>query len=69
MAAPSESSSGRRTAWELRLTFSAPASSTRRMSSFEPSPPPTEKGMKMTSATRSTTPIMIPRRSAEAVMS
>ena len=60
---------GFRTACEFTLTFSAPASSTARMSSSDPMPPPTENGMKIRSATRRTTSIMMPRRSAVAVMS
>ena len=57
------------TAAELTLTFSAPARSTARMSSKVRMPPPTEKGMKISAATRRTTSIMIFRRSLEAVMS
>jgi hypothetical protein len=67
--APSSIRAGRRTAAEFTLTFSAPASSTRRMSSVEPIPPPTAKGTNSTSATRSTVWRKIPRRSGEAVMS
>lgn len=46
-----------------------PASSTARMSSTLAMPPPTENGMKMAEATRSTTSRKIPRASCEAVMS
>ena len=49
--------------------FSAPASSTARMSSSVRKPPPTLNGMKISRATARTTSIMIPRRSLEAVMS
>ena len=57
------------TAPELTLTFSAPARMTLRMSSRVRMPPPTEKGMKIVSATRFTTSIMMSRPSDEAVMS
>jgi len=53
----------------VTLTFSAPARITRRMSSSVRIPPPTEKGMKIVSATLFTTSSMIARPSAEAVMS
>ena len=39
------------------------------MSATEEMPPPTEKGMKIVEATRSTTSMKMPRFSAEAVMS
>ncbi len=57
--APSEMSEGLRTAAVSMLTFSAPANSTRRMSSIVRSPPPTAKGMKMRRATARTTSIMM----------
>ena len=57
------------TASVLTLIFSAPAKITCRMSSTVRMPPPTEKGMKIVSATFFTTSIMIARPSAEAVMS
>ena len=68
-AAPSLMICGLRTACELTDTFSAPASSTARMSATDPMPPPTANGMKICSATRRTTSSMMPRRSADAVMS
>ena len=68
-SAPRAMISGWRTAAELTLIFSAPASSTARMSSTLRIPPPTENGIKMVSATRRTTSIMMLRRSWEAVMS
>jgi len=60
---------GSSTAAEFTLTFSAPAPMTRRMSSRLRMPPPTEKGMKMVSATRRTTSIMMSRLSEDAVIS
>ena len=67
--APSAIRLGLRTAPESIETFSAPASSTARMSSSVRKPPPTLNGMKISRATARTTSIMIPRRSLEAVMS
>ena len=57
------------TAAEFTETFSAPARSTARMSATVAMPPPTLKGIKICSATRSTTSRKMPRASAEAVMS
>jgi hypothetical protein len=54
-AAPSEMMCGVLTAAELTEIFSAPASSTSRMSATVEMPPPTEKGMKICEATASTT--------------
>ena len=68
-AAPPVMMSGLRTADELTLTFSAPARRTSRISATEEMPPPTEKGMKICSATLRTVSIRIFRLSAEAVMS
>ena len=68
-AAPSLMMSGFFTAPELTEHFSAPAHSTARMSATELMPPPTEKGMKIWLATRSTTSRKMPRPSLEAVMS
>ena len=68
-AAPSAMSCGVRTAGEFTLTFSAPASSTACICSSERMPPPTAKGMKTSAATARTTSSMMPRRSADAVMS
>ena len=68
-SAPRATSSGSRTAAELTETFSAPARSTARMSATLAMPPPTEKGMNISRATRVTTSRKKPRRSAEAVMS
>ena len=68
-AAPSWISCGFLTAAELIETFSAPARSTARMSATLAMPPPTEKGMKICAATRSTTSRKMPLASAEAVMS
>lgn len=67
--APSAIISGFRTASELTLTFSAPARSTRRMSSSVSIPPPTAKGIWTAFATSRTMSISIPRLSADAVMS
>jgi hypothetical protein len=49
--------------------LSAPASSSRRASSTLRMPPPTDSGMKQTSAVRATTSRMVPRFSWLAVMS
>ena len=68
-SAPCEMISGCFTAAEFTEIFSAPASSTARMSCTVEMPPPTEKGMKTSEATFSTTSRKIPRASAEAVMS
>jgi hypothetical protein len=57
------------TAAVLMLTLSAPAESSARTSSSVLTPPPTVRGMKTCSAVRLTTSMMMPRSSAEAVMS
>jgi len=67
--APASMRPGFFTASELTLTFSAPARMTARISSTLRMPPPTEKGMKIVSATRRTTSSMMLRASDEAVMS
>ena len=61
--------SGFRTASELTLTFSAPASRTARMSSRFRIPPPTAKGMKTFFAMRRTISMSIGTPRAEAAMS
>ena len=62
-------SSGRFTAAELTLIFSAPASRRSVASATERMPPPTDRGMNTCSATASTTSSMMLRLSLEAVMS
>jgi len=67
--APSAMTSGRATASELTLTFSAPASRIRSMSATDDTPPPTANGMRTARATRATISRSVGRRSCEAVMS
>ena len=68
-SAPPAIRSGFSTAAVLVETLSAPASSSRRMSDTCRTPPPTETGMKQTSAVREITSRIKPRPSLEAVMS
>ena len=68
-SAPSRMRSGFSTAAVLIETLSAPVLSIAFMSSTDRRPPPTARGMKTCSATRATTSRMMPRSSAEAVMS
>ena len=60
---------GSATASELTEIFSAPANSTRDMSSSVRIPPPTANGMRTARATSRTMSMSIGRPSAEAVMS
>ncbi|SLH45368.1 Uncharacterised protein [Mycobacteroides abscessus subsp. abscessus] len=65
----SRSTSGRAMAAVLTDTLSAPARSSRSTSSTVRTPPPTVSGMKICSAVRVTTSIMVPRSPVEAVTS
>ncbi len=68
-SASSFSSSGRRSAAELTVTLSAPASSTAWASCTERMPPPIVNGMKTLSAVRLASSTIVSRLSCEAVMS
>ncbi len=68
-SAAARTNSGSFTAAVLIETLSAPASSSRRMSSTVRTPPPTVSGMKQASAVRATTSKMMSRSSWLAVMS
>ena len=61
VSAASRTNSGRDTAAVLMETLSAPALSSLRISAFSRMPPPTVRGMKISSAVRATTSRMIPR--------
>ena len=67
--APAAMSPGSAMAPELTLTLSAPHLSTRSKSSSVRIPPPTVRGMKISSATRRRMSVNSFRPSAEAVMS
>ena len=68
-AAEAATTSGSATAAVLKLTLSAPASSSARTSSGVRTPPPTVSGMKQVSAVRVTRSISVPRFSWLAWMS
>ena len=68
-SAASRTNSGRATAAEFMLHLSAPASSNRRMSPVERTPPPTVSGRNTRAAVRDTTSRMVSRFSWLAVMS